>query len=319
MKVCSKCSKVSIQENDVVKYGGWYENSKEKNDCIYWIHKNIDCCQTVSNVNYCPNCYNLHQSNISNDNSPREMNNNLRQYKSDDDHISYNYDKDEDNYVARTVIGDSCKTVADKLNKKCLSVLCSPPSNIVLLNSSGNILDDDVEDDNFEMNDDNEQGDQSSANVDTTDIIEQNLFITEKKLLIYVLLTIDTLETSFGDFIILENHMLTDDMNQNYFMNHNGDELRYGEKIRYLFRNAITSIEKKLELCFPINTVDVIDTQDHVAMVLYDYADTFMIKDGICNLKEKTNTSLNNNTNTNVMDLEDMNEDWKKVTLLSFG
>ena len=109
------------------------------------------------------------------------MNNNLRQYKSDDDHISYNYDKDEDNYVARTVIGDSCKTVADKLNKKCLSVLCSPPSNIVLLNSSGNILDDDVEDDNFEMNDDNEQGDQSSANVDTTDIIEQNLFITEKK------------------------------------------------------------------------------------------------------------------------------------------
>ena len=53
-------------------------------------------------------------------------------------------------------------------------------------------------------------------------------------------------------------------------------------------------------------------------MVLYDYAGTFMIKDGICNLKEKTNTSLNNNNNPYVMDLEDMNEDWKKVTLLSF-
>ena len=34
---------------------------------------------------------------------------------------------------------------------------------------------DDVEDYNFEMNDDNEQGDQSSTNVDPTDIIEQNL------------------------------------------------------------------------------------------------------------------------------------------------
>ena len=72
-------------------------------------------------------------------------------------------------------------------------------------------------------------------------------------------------------------------------------------------------------MCFPINTLDVIDTQDQVAMVLYEYADTFMIKDGICNLKEKTNTSLNNNTNPNVMDLEDMNEEWKKVTLLAFG
>ena len=123
------------------------------------------------------------------------------------------------------------------------------------------------------------------------------------------MLTIDTLKTSFGDFIILENHILTDDMKQNYLINHNGDEIRYGKNIRYFFRNAKTSIDKKLELCFPINTLDVIDTQDHVAMVLYDYADTFMIKDGICNLKEKTNTSLNNNTNPNVMDLEDMNED----------
>ena len=62
----------------------------------------------------------------------------------------------------------------------------------------------------------------------------------------YLFLTIDTLEKIFADFIIFENHMLTDDMQQNYLMNHNGDELRYGEKIRYLFRNAITSIEKKL-------------------------------------------------------------------------
>ena len=82
------------------------------------------------------------------------------------------------------------------------------------------------------------------------------------------MLTIDTLKTSFGDFIILENHILTDDMKQNYLINHNGDEIRYGKNIRYFFRNAKTSIDKKLELCFPINTLDVIDTQDHVAMVL---------------------------------------------------
>ena len=90
MKVCSKCSKVSIQENDVGKCGGSYKNSKEKNSCTYWIHKNVDCCHTVSNINYCLNCNNLLQSNISNDNSSREMNNNHRQYHSDDDNISYN-------------------------------------------------------------------------------------------------------------------------------------------------------------------------------------------------------------------------------------
>ena len=43
------------------------------------------------------------------------------------------------------------------------------------------------------MNDDNEQGVQSSTNADTTDIIEQHLSIADKKLLRYVLLTIDTL------------------------------------------------------------------------------------------------------------------------------
>ena len=81
--------------------------------------------------------------------------------------------------------------------------------------------------------------------------------------------------------------MLTDDMHHNYMMNHNGDELCYGEIIRFLFKNAITSIQKKLELRFSITTLDVINTQDQIAMVLYDYADPFMIKDGICNLKEK--------------------------------
>ena len=110
------------------------------------------------------------------------MNNNHRQYHSDDDHIFYNNEKAEDKSVARTVISESCKTVSDKLNKKYPLVSCSPPSNIVLVNSSGKKLGDDVEDDNFEMNHDNEQGDQSSTNVDPTDIIEQNLSTEDKKI-----------------------------------------------------------------------------------------------------------------------------------------
>ena len=69
-------------------------------------------------------------------------------------------------------------------------------------------------------------------------------------------------------------------MQLNYLTYHNGDELCYGKKISYLFRNTVTSIEKKLQSRFPINTLDVINTQDKDAMVLYDYADTFMIKDG---------------------------------------
>ena len=55
MKVCSSCCKECYNENEVVKCGGWYKNSKETNSCTYWIHKNINCCQTVSNVDYCPN------------------------------------------------------------------------------------------------------------------------------------------------------------------------------------------------------------------------------------------------------------------------
>ena len=76
-------------------------------------------------------------------------------------------------------------------------------------------------------------------------------------------------------------------MKQNYLKYHNGDELCYGEKISYLFRNTVSSIEKELQSRFPVNTLDVINTQDQVAMVLYDYADTFMIKMELATLKKK--------------------------------
>ena len=135
----------------------------------------------------------------------------------------------------------------------------------------------------------------------------------------YVFVTIGLLENNFSNFITFEEYMLDDDMKQNYLNYHNGDELCYEKNINYLFRNARGSIEKKLQTFFPINTVDVINTQDKVALVLYDYADAFMIKDGTCNIKEKTNTILNNENNPFVMDLEDMNDEWKEVTLLSFA
>ena len=83
------------------------------------------------------------------------MDHNFRKYLSEDDSISYDNDKAEDKSVARTVISESCKTVADKLNKKYPSVLGASPSTIVVVDSSGKILGDDVEDNNFEMSYDN--------------------------------------------------------------------------------------------------------------------------------------------------------------------
>ena len=54
-------------------------------------------------------------------------------------------------------------------------------------------------------------------------------------------------------------------------------------------------------------------------MVLYAYSYPFVITDGTFNLQDKINTSLNNNINANVAELEDMSEVWNKPTLLSFG
>ena len=73
--------------------------------------------------------------------------------------------------------------------------------------------------------------------------------------------------------------MLDDEVKNIYMKDHNDDKLCYEKNIKYLFKNAVRLIEKKLQSRFPINTLDVIYTQDKVAMVLYDYADTFMIKD----------------------------------------
>ena len=179
---------------------------------------------------------------------------------------------------------------------------------------------------NFEMHSDIEQGDPSSTNFDCTGIIEQNLsiendMISDPKQLRYVLTLIDTLETDFSDFNLFGKHMLTIDMQKNYTTNHNGNDLCYGELISNLFKHeaSIASIQKKYEDFFPLNTLDVINTQDAIAMIVCDYAYPFVIIDGTSNIQDKINTNLNNNINSNVVDLEDMNETWKKSTLLSFG
>ena len=93
-----------------------------------------------------PNCYILLQSNIDNNNCSSEINYNQRPYHSGDDDISYSYEKAGDKSVAQTVISESCKTCSDKLNKKYPSVSGYPPSRIIIVDSSGNILGDDVED-----------------------------------------------------------------------------------------------------------------------------------------------------------------------------
>ena len=81
---------------------------------------------------------------------------------------------------------------------------------------------------------------------------------------------------------------------------------------------SIASIQKKYEERFPLNTTDVIYTQDAIAMILC-VSYSFVITDGTFNIQDKINTSLNSNTNPNVAALEDMNETWKQSTLLSFG
>ena len=133
--------------------------------------------------------------------------------------------------------------------------------------------------------------------------------------------SIDVLETSFSNLIEFEFHMSTIDMQKNYTINHNSSDIYYGKLISNLFKHHATlaSIQKKMEEHFPLNTPDVIDTQDAIDMVLYDYAFPFVITDRNFNLQDKINTSLNNNINPNVVELEDINETWKKSTLLSFG
>ena len=145
--------------------------------------------------------------------------------------------------------------------------------------------------------------------------------IIDQNMLRYVLRSIDTLETGFSDFIVFESHMLTIAMQKNYTMNHNGSDICYGELISIIFKHdaSTASIQKKYEERFPLNTTDVIYTQDSIAMLLCDYSYSFVITDGTCNLQYKIYTSLNNNMNPNVVDLEYMDETWKKSTLLSFG
>ena len=135
-----------------------------------------------------------------------------------------------------------------------------------------------------------------------------------------MLTSIDTLETG-SDFILFGKHMLAIDMQNNYTTNHNCNDLCYWELISNLFKHeaSIASIQKKYEDFFPLNTLDVINTQDDIAMIVCDYAYPFVITDETCNLQDKINTNLNNNINPNVVDLEDTNETWKKSTLLSFG
>ena len=73
------------------------------------------------------------------------------------------------------------KTVADKLNKKYPSIPFFPPKDIVLENSSDKVLENDDEDDEFVTNNDNDVFDQSTANDDSSDIIETNLSAEAKK------------------------------------------------------------------------------------------------------------------------------------------
>ena len=98
-------------------------------------------------------------------------------------------------------------------------------------------------------------------------------------------MSIDTLETGFTDFIVFESHILTIAMQNNYTMNHNGSDICYGKLISNLFKHdaSIASIQKEYEERFPLNTTDVIYTQDAIAMILC-VSYSFVITDGTFNL-----------------------------------
>ena len=174
------------------------------------------------------------------------------------------------------------------------------------------------------MYSDIEQGDTSSSMVPykkQTGIIEQNVslekeLIIDQNILRFVLLSIDILENSFPNFIDFESHMSTIEIQNNYVMNYAGNDKSYAELISNLFRHdeSIQRIQKKMEERFPIYTLDVItqgdviDTQDVITMVLYDYSYPFVIRDETCLLQDKVNISLYNNRYPNVAELEDMKE-----------
>ena len=235
MKVCSKCGEVSYQEKDVVKCGGWYENSIIKGSCVYWIHKDKNCCKTDTNVNYCPSCYKLLQSNVADNISLSESNINHRSYQSDDDQISY----------SRTIRSESFQTVNDSLKKNKNSAECSLPSTIDIGNVTDNKITDDIEDNIVEMHSDIEQVDTSSSMVpykEQVAIVEQNdrlqkELIIDRNVLVYVLSSIDLLENSFPSFIDFESYMCTIEMQNNYVKNYSGDDTNFPELISNLFQD----------------------------------------------------------------------------------
>ena len=87
---------------------------------------------------------------------------------------------------------------------------------------------------------------------------------------------------------------------------------------------SVIQIQKK-EHHFPLDTQDVIfltkkNIVQHINNIaVYVRNNKFTIVCGKCNLKDRNNTKLINEKFAIETQLEDMNVDWKKCTLLSFG
>ena len=96
----------------------------------------------------------------------------------------------------------------------------------------------------------------------------------------------------------------------------------YENAIEKLFRSHATMsvIQAKMSLKFPLTTQDVF-TQDAIVIFVPEnkYSSKFMIVGGSCNHNDKINTSLANESETTVIELENIRVNWKVETLISFG
>ena len=96
----------------------------------------------------------------------------------------------------------------------------------------------------------------------------------------------------------------------------------YGRAIEKLFasHSNMSVIQTQMQSKFSLNTQDII-TQDAIVIFVSEnkYSSKFMIMGGSCILNGKINTSLANESETTVNELENMKVNWKIETLISFG
>ena len=156
-----------------------------------------------------------------------------------------------------------------------------------------------------------------NANIVTVDEI-----VNDTNLMKFIFQTIDQLEvqpTSFDEFeVFMKSRYDLYSLNNRSF----AENVNYEKVIENLFKSHSTVgvIQTKMASKFPLNTQD---TFTHDAIVIFvpenKYSSKFMIVGGSCNLNDKINTCLANESEATVNELENIKVNWKIETLIYFG